>query len=109
MLSHRPVAQRAAKFGRTKTLDATVSPQELQDIVDRYGEDPAAWPDSCRGPAQALIDDCEEARAIIAQARKLRVQLQSMGPMAPACFTDQIVSLALDLDPPMEGLFQFRN
>jgi hypothetical protein len=90
-------------------LDAAVSPQDLQDIVDRYGEDPATWPLSCRVPAQELIDVCAEAREIIAQARKLRVELRNMGPDAPACFTDHIVSLALDLDPPGNEAIRLRN
>ena len=65
-----------------------MSPQELQDIVDRYGEDPAALAGVLSAPAQDLIDDCAEARAIIAQARRLRAELRNMGPAAPHCFTD---------------------
>ena len=94
---------------RTANLDANVSPQELQDIVDRYGEDPAAWPASYRAPAQDLIDDCAEARAIIAQAKRLREELRNMGPAAPDCFTDRIVAEALLLDPPNDGSLPFRN
>jgi hypothetical protein len=81
-----------------------VSPQELQDLVDRYGEDPDGWPAFYRVPAQELLDDCEEAREIIAQAKRLRAELRAMGPNAPACFTDRIVAEALQLDPPFDDL-----
>ncbi len=90
-------------------MDAAVSPQELQDIVDRYGEDPVQWPPSCRVPAQELVDVCAEARAIIAQAQQLRVVIRNMGPDAPDCFTDRIVSLAIELDPPLDDIIWFRN
>jgi hypothetical protein len=96
-------------MGRKLTLDADVSPQELQDIVDRYGEDPVRWPTTYRVPAQELIDVCAEARAIIVQAQQLRVALRNMGPDAPACFTDRIVTLALELDPPMGEVVWFCN
>lgn len=90
-------------------MDAAVSPQELQDIVDRYGEDPAWWPTSRRAPAQELIDVCAEAQDIIAQARKLREALRGMGLDAPDCFSDYIVNVALELDPPMDDVVWFRN
>lgn len=80
-------------------MNATVSPEDLQDIVDRYGEDPATWPASFRSNAQELIDDCVEARAIIEQAKSLRAALRKMGPSAPVCFTDKIVAAALEIDP----------
>lgn len=81
-------------------MNAAVSPQELQDIVDRFGEDPAAWPVLFRTPAQELIDDCAEAREIIEQAKQLRAELRRLGPSAPRLFSDRIVALALELDPP---------
>ena len=101
--------QRRAIIGRIATLGAAVSPQELQDIVDRYGEDPLRWPTPYQDSAQELIDDCAEAQAIIAQARQLRFDLRNMGPDAPDCFTDRIVALALELDPPMDDVVWFRN
>lgn len=90
-------------------LDAVVSPQDLQDIVDQYGEDPAWWPLSRRTAAQDLIDVCAEARDIIAQARELREELRNLGPEAPDCFSDRIVAVALELDPPMDDVVWFRN
>ncbi len=90
-------------------MNAAVSPQELQDIVDRYGEDPACWPLDCRIPAQELIDVSAEARAIVEQARQLRSALRRMGQEAPVCFTDRIVTVALELDPPLEDIARFGN
>jgi hypothetical protein len=89
-------------MGWTSALNVAVSPQELQDIVDRYGEDPAWWPADTRIPAQELIDVSAEARLIVEQARRLRSALLRMGPEAPACFTDRILSVALELDPPLD-------
>lgn len=98
-----------ASGDRNLALDAIVSPHELQNIVDRYGENPEDWPLACRQPAQDLIDVCAEARDIIAQAKQLRIQLRKMGPAAPACFSDRIVALALELDPPDEEYYWLRN
>ncbi len=90
-------------------MDAIVSPQQLQEIVDCYGEDPTAWPVGLRRPAQELVDGCAEARAILEQAKKLREQLRDLGPAAPDCFTDRVVAVALELDPPLDFLFRHRN
>lgn len=79
-----------------------MSPQELQDLVDRFGEDSVGWPAQQRSAAEQLIDDCAEAKAIIAQAKALRRMLHGMGARAPACFTDRIVAVALELDPPFD-------
>jgi hypothetical protein len=90
-------------------LDVIVSPEELQDLVDRYGEDMAAWPNEFREPAEELIDECAEARDIIAQARSLRAQLRKLGPKAPDCIVDRIIAIALDSDPPMDDVLHFKN
>ncbi len=103
------VPQKGAEMEWNSALDALLSPEELQDLVDRYGEDPVAWPMARRAEAQALIDECAEARAIIEQAKRLRIQLRNLGPRAPACFTEQIVSVALELDPPLIPPYFFRN
>ncbi|MTJ82600.1 MAG: hypothetical protein F8N37_16550 [Telmatospirillum sp.] len=85
-------------------MNTAVSPQDLQDLIDRYGEDLTLWPMSHRIPAQELIDECQEARDIIEQARALRRALRGMGDRAPDCFSDRIVALALELDPPAEDI-----
>jgi len=90
-------------------LDDNVSPEELQDLVDRFGEDLAAWPLEFREPAEDLIDASDEARDIISQARQLRKQLRSLGPKAPTCIVDRIVSIALDTDPPIDTVLRLRN
>ncbi len=90
-------------------LDSIVSPEELQDLVDRFGEDTSAWPNELREPAEELIDECAEARDIIDQARSLRAQLRRMGPRAPSCIVDRIVSIAIDCDPPMDQICRLKN
>lgn len=90
-------------------LDAIVSPEELQDLVDRFGEDTSAWPNEFREPAEELIDACAEARDIIAQARSLRTQLRNMGPRAPHCIVDRIVAIAIDVDPPLDDHCRLKN
>lgn len=90
-------------------LDSIVSPEELQDLVDRFGEDTSAWPHELREPAEELIDECAEARDIIDQARRLRVQLRSMGPKAPSCIVDRIINIAIDCDPPMDQICRLKN
>jgi len=76
-----------------------LSPQELQDIVDRLGEDPAEWPASVAREARQLIEKSDEAQDILDQAARLRLQLMDAGHEAPAFFADQVVALALALDP----------
>ena len=90
-------------------LDAIVSPEEFQDLVDRFGEEPSSWPTELREPAEELIDASEEARAIIAQARRLRKQLRNLGPAAPRCIVDRIVAIAVDCDPPMDHVLRLKN
>ena len=90
-------------------LDVIVSPEELQDLVDRYGEDLTVWPNEFREPAEELVDACAEARDIIAQARRLRAQLRNLGPKAPSCIVDRIVAIAIDCDPPMDDVIHFKN
>jgi hypothetical protein len=92
-----------------QAVDAIVSPEELQDLVDRFGEDPTAWPSEFRDTAIGLIDASAEARDIIAQARRLRQQLRNMGPKAPSCIVDRIVSVALDVDPPLDVVLRLKN
>ena len=94
---------------RMSAMDAIVSPDELQELVDRFGEDPTEWPSQFRSPAEELIDECAEARAIILQARKLRDQLRNLGPKAPRCIVDRIVSVALDADPPIDDKLRLKN
>jgi len=90
-------------------LDAAVSPQDLQDFVDQFGEDPAAWPEESHTDVETLIDECAEARAILAQAKLLRVLLRDMGARAPSCFSDRIVALALEIDPPDEDFIRLSH
>ena len=86
-------------------MNSSVSPKDLQDLVDRCGEDPIDWPSNWRAPARALVDECEEAQDILDQARRLRNQLGALGLKAPALFADRVVAVALVIDPPEGGHF----
>ncbi|OIQ86813.1 hypothetical protein GALL_313210 [mine drainage metagenome] len=77
-----------------------MSPQEFQDLVDRYGDDLALWPDGVPPQVRALVRDCSEAQEILEQARALKCRLMDLGGQAPHLFADRVVDLALALDPP---------
>jgi hypothetical protein len=69
--------------------------EEFEDLVDRYGEDLAAWPVDLQGQAAALVRQSARARAVIAEAQTLRRALG--GPArapAPAGLADRIVAAA---------------
>jgi len=78
-------------------LLGAISLEELQDIVDRLGEELGEEP-ATDAPAP-VHDSLGEAEAILAKARAMRAMLRGMGPTAPACFADRIVAAALDVDP----------
>ncbi len=77
-----------------------MSPQDFQDLVDRYGDDMAAWPAGVLPQARGLVRDCEEAQEILEQARALKYRLMDLGGRAPDLFAERVVELALALDPP---------
>ena len=81
-------------------VEHAFSTNDLQDLVDRLGEDPVDWPTTWRAPVRALVDGCEEAQAILAQAQALRAQLSTLGVRAPQCFADKVLAVALAIDPP---------
>lgn len=88
-------------------MDAVISPEKLQDIIDRYGDDPEAWPEYYRLFAETLIERAE-LKAILEEARALRVALRKLGPAAPSCLSERIVALALEIDPPTDdGVLPF--
>jgi hypothetical protein len=39
----------------------------------------------------------------------LRAQLRRLGPRAPSCIVDRIVSIAIDCDPPMDQRCRLKN
>ena len=77
-----------------------MSPQEFQDLVDRYGDDFSEWPQAVLSQARALVRSSEEAQDILEQAKSLKFMLVDMGSQAPRLFADRVVELALALDPP---------
>jgi hypothetical protein len=69
--------------------------EEFEDLVDRYGEDLAAWPPALQAPATALVRDSALARAAITEAQQLRRALA--GPAerrAPAGLANRIITAA---------------
>lgn len=84
---------------RADDLTQTLSVRELRDIVARLGEDLGLKSPPASEAAASAGDSFAEASAILDQVHVLRAMLRSMGPKAPACFTDRIVAAALDVDP----------
>lgn len=85
------------EFGQVGTTRLSLA--ELQDLVDRLGENVAGWPAEIRSPAEALIARSPRARAIIAAAQALRAAMGESPAKAPAGLADRIVAAALDASP----------
>jgi hypothetical protein len=75
--------------------------EEFEDLVDRLGEDLAAWPDHDRKAAEVLLRNSAEAREIISEATSLRMAFarRPTAP-APAGLADRIIVQATSLRPP---------
>lgn len=80
---------------RAEDLLQAISLEEVQDIVDRLGEELGEEPDEARTPPDSIA----EADAVLAKAHAMRALLKELGPTPPACFTDRIVAAALEVDP----------
>lgn len=76
-----------------------MSPQEFQDLIDRYGDDLQEWPGDFLRQARELVQSCDEAQDILDQANRLRLQLMDLGVQAPNMFADHVVAVALAMDP----------
>ncbi|NEW95814.1 hypothetical protein [Rhodopseudomonas sp. BR0G17] len=68
---------------------------ELEDLIDRLGEDPSRWPDDRRLAAERLLQESAAARALLAQARAVREALSAPPVRAPAGLADRIVAAAM--------------
>lgn len=68
--------------------------RELEDLIDRLGEDLALWPDAQRAAAVDLLAASPEARTIVEEARTFRRALTSPVVRAPAGLADRIVLAA---------------
>ena len=75
--------------------------EEFEDLVDRLGEDLAAWPDHDRRAAEVLLRHSAEAREIISEATSLRMAFTGRPTeTAPAGLADRIIVRATSLRPP---------
>lgn len=68
---------------------------ELEDLIDRLGEDPSRWPDDRRLAAERLLQESAAARALLAQVRAVREALSAPPVWAPAGLADRIVAAAV--------------
>ena len=67
---------------------------ELEDLIDRLGEDLTRWPEDRRVAAEALLAVSSEARALHEEAKALRRALAAPPVRAPAGLADRIVAAA---------------
>lgn len=72
---------------------------EFEDLVDRCGEQPSAWPVEVRAEALAFLEQSREARDVVAGAAALRKMFDdSPAEPAPANLANRIVTLAGRID-----------
>ncbi|WP_049792622.1 hypothetical protein [Polymorphum gilvum] len=81
----------------------TMTLEEFRDCLDRYGDDPARWPDAAA--ARALLEESDAARAALDEMRRLRAAFSASAgsPRAPAGLADRIARRAA-LEAPAAGL-----
>ncbi len=58
--------------------------EEFRQLLDAHGADMGRWPAKVRAPAQALLLESEEARALLAEARALDDLLRASAVPEPA-------------------------
>ncbi len=71
-----------------------MSIEQLQDCIDRYGEDLTTWPENERLQADTLLASSEPARALLAEAEQRAVALRTAAPKAPPGLVDRILKAA---------------
>lgn len=77
---------------------------ELQDAIDRHGEDLSAWPLADRERALAFLAREPESRSLFEDAAALRTALRDQPVIrAPAGLADRIVRAALGSCPTPPG------
>jgi len=67
---------------------------EIEDLIDRLGEDLTRWPEDRRLAAEALLAGSSEARALHDEAKALRRALAGPPVRAPAGLAERIVAAA---------------
>jgi hypothetical protein len=76
-----------------------MSLKRFQVLLDRCGDDPAAWPAGDRDLALELLEKSPEARAVLAEARRLKDLARGSTVKAPPGLAGRIVDKALKSDP----------
>jgi len=76
--------------GSARAMDVST----FEDLIDRLGDEPSQWPDDQRLAAEELLASSAEARALLEEARALRVALAAPPVRAPAGLADRIVAAA---------------
>lgn len=77
---------------------------ELQDAIDRHGEDLSAWPLADRDRALEFLAREPQARSLFDDAAALRTALRDQPVIrAPAGLADRIVRTALGSSPVPTG------
>lgn len=72
---------------------------EFEDLIDRCGELPAAWPDEIRADALKLLGESREAQDVVAEAAALRQMFDSRpAEPAPVNLANRIVTLVGRVD-----------
>jgi hypothetical protein len=72
--------------------------RELEDLIDRLGEDISCWPGLQRQAAAELLVSSDDARALLEEARALREMLTVPPVRAPAGLADRIVAAAFRIN-----------
>jgi hypothetical protein len=73
---------------------------DFQELVDRFGDEPDAWPEKIRPVALAFSEESDQAKKILNHAKTIREALTAPPVKAPAGLVDRIVAKALQTDPP---------
>ena len=82
-----------------------MSVPQFQDLVDRYGANPADWPAVKRSLALALLKTSLKARQVLTESEKLATAGEQLTPKAPSQLIDRILGKALREQPkPHVGL-----
>ena len=71
--------------------ESTITQQEFQDILDRFGADAAQWPADRRAAAEALVARSDEARHMLDVARALQQALSGPAAKAPTGLKERIL------------------
>ncbi|MEG3638050.1 hypothetical protein [Magnetococcus sp. PR-3] len=85
-------------------LDATMTEQRLQELVDAYGADAQRWPEAERQPALTLLAHKPHLQGVCTEAQSLDEWLDIAPPPLPD--SALIGRLLLDVPAPRESLFR---